>query len=128
MQNFPQRLESAIQRSGKQKGELAEHCGVALSTVSRWLGGSVPKAETLDRISGFLGVDAKWLIFGGDNLADEAKLRDVEAPYRLVPYHGRRQPLRDRSILERLKNLEDEHAAMKAKIDKLTELIQGKDT
>lgn len=35
---------------------------------------------------------------------------------------------RECSIMERLKNLEDENAAIKASIARLTELIQGKET
>lgn len=54
----------AIKKAGKPKGALAEHCGVALSTVSRWLSDTEPKADAVMRISEFLGVDAKWLMTG----------------------------------------------------------------
>jgi len=64
MQNFSNRLAQSITASGKPKGALAAHTGVALSTVSRWIGGTIPKAETLDEIAAFLGVDAKWLLTG----------------------------------------------------------------
>jgi transcriptional regulator with XRE-family HTH domain len=64
VQNFSNRLAQAITASGKPKGALAAHAGVALSTVSRWMAGTVPKAETLDLIASFLGVDAKWLLTG----------------------------------------------------------------
>lgn len=64
MQNFSDRLAEAIFLSGKSKGALATSTGVALSTVSRWLGGTTPKAETLEKIAKFLGVDAKWLLTG----------------------------------------------------------------
>lgn len=84
MQNFPQRLADAIRRSGKRKGALAEHCGVALSTVSRWLGGSEPSAEHVTEIAGFLGVDAKWLMFGdtfGSEIRPSLVLRDEPLSY-----------------------------------------------
>lgn len=64
MQTFSQRLAEAIAKSGKSKGSLASSAGVALSTVSRWLGGTVPKADTLDAVAHFLGVNAKWLLTG----------------------------------------------------------------
>lgn len=64
MQNFSDRLAQAILHSGKAKGTLAADCGVALSTVSRWLGGAIPKAETVALIAKSLGVDAKWLLAG----------------------------------------------------------------
>ncbi len=64
MQNFSTRLSEAIAKSGKSKGALAASTGVALSTVSRWLGGTTPKAEAITRIAKFLSVDAKWLLTG----------------------------------------------------------------
>ncbi|MGL4398811.1 MAG: helix-turn-helix domain-containing protein [Luteolibacter sp.] len=59
---FSEKLAVAIAKSGKSKGSLADCCGVALSTVSRWLGGAIPKAETISKISEFLSVDANWLL------------------------------------------------------------------
>lgn len=64
MQNFSRRLDTAIANSGKSKGSLAEHCDVALSTVSRWLGGSVPQNDTLTKIADYLDVSAAWLLTG----------------------------------------------------------------
>ena len=75
MQNFSSRLAEAIAKSGKSKGGLAASVGVALSTVSRWLGGTVPKAETIARIAAVLSVDAKWLLTGE------------------IPLHPRQHPL-----------------------------------
>ncbi|MEP2776784.1 MAG: helix-turn-helix transcriptional regulator [Luteolibacter sp.] len=67
---FTERLAVAIAKSGKSKGSLAKHCGVALSTVSRWLKGSIPKADTILEIATFLGVDAKWLFPTSNELKD----------------------------------------------------------
>lgn len=61
---FSERLAVAIAKSGKSKGSLAKHCEVALSTVSRWMKGSIPKADTVVEIAKFLGVNAKWLLSG----------------------------------------------------------------
>ncbi|MDP3851981.1 MAG: helix-turn-helix domain-containing protein [Luteolibacter sp.] len=112
MQNFSYRLEEAIQRSGKPKGELATHCGVALSTVSRWLAGSVPKAETLEIIAGFLGVSAKWLVFGGDDLASGAIVREDPAIYRT-----RARP--ELSLEEKVARMESLLAGMAEKLESL---------
>lgn len=60
-EDFSAHLAIAIAKSGKSKGALAAHCGVALSTVSRWLNGSLPKVNKVEVIARFLGVDAKWL-------------------------------------------------------------------
>jgi hypothetical protein len=64
---FERRLAKAITASGKAKGELAAACGVALSTVSRWLGGTIPQTETLVKISRFLGVSETWLLGSDQN-------------------------------------------------------------
>ena len=133
MQNFSDRLEMAIQRSHKPKGDLAEHCGVALSTVSRWLAGAAPKPETLERIALYLNVDAKWLVYGGEDLADDAKdqepvaLRDDPAVYRVS------RPLRavgEPSMTERLAAIEENGRAMleslemvRKSLDELTDLF-----
>jgi transcriptional regulator with XRE-family HTH domain len=66
VRNFSQRLREAISKSGVKapKSALASHTGVSLPTVSRWLGGTLPKAETLESIAEFLNVDVKWLLTG----------------------------------------------------------------
>lgn len=80
MQNFSNRLAQSIAASGKPKGALAAHTGVALSTVSRWLGGTVPKAETLEEIAEFLGVDAKWLLTGQEEAGNAGKFSIPKFP------------------------------------------------
>jgi transcriptional regulator with XRE-family HTH domain len=108
MQNFPTRLAEAIAKSGKSKGALAATLGVALSTVSRWLGGTVPKAETLARIAAVLSVDAKWLLTGE------------------IPLHPRWSPLEglpNRSALtngwDLLASLQEDPAAWRAAYDQI---------
>lgn len=84
MQKFSTRLAEAIAKSGKSKGALAASTGVALSTVSRWLGGAVPKAETIANIANFLGVDAKWLLLGESeerSAQRELTVADIEAMF-----------------------------------------------
>ena len=66
-EDFSTRLAIAIARSGKFKGDLASHCGVALSTVSRWLKGARPKPATIAQIAQFLGVDPLWLVGEADD-------------------------------------------------------------
>jgi transcriptional regulator with XRE-family HTH domain len=64
MKTFPERLQKAIDDKGEPKGKLAKHCGVALSSVSRWLAGSVPREDKMKEIAEFLGVDPLWLAHG----------------------------------------------------------------
>lgn len=74
MKNFASRLKMAIERSGKAKSALAEHCGVASPAVSRWINGSEPRAETMAKIADFLGVNVKWLMFGEDQPGAKVKI------------------------------------------------------
>jgi transcriptional regulator with XRE-family HTH domain len=64
VQNFSDRLKSAITSSGKRKGALDVYCGVEPSTVTRWLNGTQPMTDSVLRMAEFLGVDAKWLMSG----------------------------------------------------------------
>lgn len=90
MQNFSERLRTAIAQSATPKGVLAQRAGVAHSTVSRWLSGSVPSYDMAVRIGTILGVDAKWLLTGES--ADAKDARDFvkeEAPaYYYAPALG----------------------------------------
>lgn len=52
------------------------------------MGGAEPKAEMLERICGFLGVDAKWLLFGSETVQSSVQssvLREEPYPYRAGP-------------------------------------------
>ena len=91
MQNFSERLAHAIKIAGKPKGDLANHCGVALSSVSRWLGGTVPRAEVALEIAQFLGVNVNWLIYGSDNLSN-APNEATRLPEDVAEY-GKAMPL-----------------------------------
>lgn len=92
MQNFSQRLAHAIRIADKPKGDLAKHCGVALSSVSRWLAGVTPRADVVKEIAAFLSADVNWLLYGDGNFAETPKAEDVasqisesEALYRAKP-------------------------------------------
>ena len=84
MKNFGKRLEEAIRTSGKTKTALALHLGVPQSSVSRWISGSVPRAETLSGIAKFLGVSHEWLAAGVEP-SFSSILRDDVAEYRVLP-------------------------------------------
>lgn len=83
-EDFSVRLSVAIARSGKFKGDLAAHCGVALSTVSRWLKGARPKPNAVAQIAEFLGVDPLWLL-GEENDNVNPKLASAEREAGLSP-------------------------------------------
>lgn len=47
------------------KGELARHCGVEASTVTRWLKDeTTPTVENAIKMAAFFGMDANWLMTG----------------------------------------------------------------
>lgn len=86
MKNFSSRLEHAIWLGRQPKGDLARHMKVALSTVSRWLGGTMPSSDKILQIAAFLGVDAMWLTHGIGEPPDSnsSLLREDITPYRFA--------------------------------------------
>lgn len=66
-QKISDRLKLCLEdqkRSGI-KGELARHCGVEASTVTRWLKDkTTPTVENAVKIAAFFGMDANWLMTG----------------------------------------------------------------
>lgn len=111
MHNFPARLEEALKRAGLSKGALAQGTNVALSTVSRWFGGAVPKWETVYQIGNLLGVDANWLLTGegspdpaerrapaviheSEEGLFRAKVQEDEIPYRVNYGDALKKPLK----------------------------------
>jgi len=64
MSNFQERLGAALGLSPLNKGGLASETGVALSTVTRWFHGTIPKTDKLEEVATLLGVNAKWLLTG----------------------------------------------------------------
>jgi transcriptional regulator with XRE-family HTH domain len=138
VETFFQRLEYAIRRSGYPKGAVAKHLGVPQSSVSRWLGGSYPKAETVGTLAKFLGVDVNWLMSGDPDkelaepvipIEQQCVVRDDEVPYVFTRRDrgAAADPPPELPILERLRTLEASQLAMQATIERLAKLIEGKE-
>lgn len=90
VKTFQERLAEAISQARKPKSALAQQLGVPQSSVSRWLAGSVPRAETVGAIAKFLNVDVKWLAYGEEpppgeftklEDSDSSVVREEPAPY-----------------------------------------------
>lgn len=67
VKSFGSRLERAIIQAGKSKKALASHLGIPQSSISRWVNGSTPRADTISTIANFLGCDFDWLARGQGN-------------------------------------------------------------
>lgn len=80
MSNFQERLTAALSVSALNKGDLATETGVALSTVSRWFKGTIPKTEKLEEVANALSVNAKWLLTGQGNQSTERNYDPVCKP------------------------------------------------
>lgn len=61
--NFSERLQKALDESGKSQADLARYVGVSKSSVTQWLKGPTKKlaAENLLKAAKFLGVSPQWL-------------------------------------------------------------------
>lgn len=135
VQNFSRRLETAIASSGKSKGALAKHCGVALSTVSRWLDGSVPKNEGLLKICEFLEVDPVWLLTGVEVMTREdppTVLLDEPPAYERIllerarPNPGAPQNPSKRPLEDRIDRLEVAVERMAVAFERLADAMEKK--
>lgn len=76
---FGDRLAAARDAAGLSQTDLARRTGVRLSSIKSWENDqSEPRANTLQRVSGILGVSLMWLLAGeGDGMA-EAQLGPAE--------------------------------------------------
>lgn len=62
---FGDRLAAARGAAGLSQPDLARHCGVRVSSIRSWEDDqSEPRANTLQRLSGILGVSLMWLLNG----------------------------------------------------------------
>lgn len=89
---FPQRLrEVAGKAHGYMPGDdyglladIAKRCDVTRGAVTRWMAGSVPKLETLMRISEAYAVDPGWLVGNDDGGAGEVAALSSRLSYDTV--------------------------------------------
>jgi transcriptional regulator with XRE-family HTH domain len=64
------RLFSLMEKRGITQKQLSEGIGISPRTISDWkTKGASPRADKIDRICGFLGVSAEWLLFGEERYA-----------------------------------------------------------
>lgn len=116
MQNFSRRLETAIAKSGIPKGVLSAHCGVALSTVSRWLDGTIPKPDTLEAIAQKLGVDSVWLLTGRDGSNATIERETPNQPTETIKETGQ-------VVMNRMESMERNLAETTANLAKMSQLL-----
>lgn len=64
------RIRTLREERGIRQIDLAEHLGVALTTVSGWeTNNRVPRIEVLEKIADFFGVTPNFLLGEDDNLS-----------------------------------------------------------
>ena len=66
--NFAHRLTAVLEAAGKSQKDLADHLDITSQSVQGWASGkTVPKgSKRIEEAALFLGVDPKWLAFGGE--------------------------------------------------------------
>ena len=66
--NFDKRLQNLLTVSGVSRKELAQHLGVTVPVVSRWVNGaSAPDVYQFREIALFFGMPYEWFLDGGDD-------------------------------------------------------------
>ncbi|MBF9030166.1 helix-turn-helix domain-containing protein [Rhodobacterales bacterium HKCCE3408] len=73
---FGDRLAAAREAAGLSQADLARRAGVGLASVKAWENDqSEPRANTLQRVAGILGVSLMWLMAGeGDGIVGAENL------------------------------------------------------
>ena len=64
--------------AGLSRRAIAQHLGIAQSTISRWSQGAIPRAEIIDAIAKRCDVSTFWLSTGGGQMERNAP-KPVEA-------------------------------------------------
>lgn len=77
MSDFTARIDTRLSNINKKRSDLTKACDLPESAVRRWVGGSVPAADTAVKIARFLGVSVEYLITGEDS-ANGPKLAPEE--------------------------------------------------
>ena len=67
VRKFDFRLKKLLAISGVNRSELAEHLGVSVPVVNRWLNGfSSPDVYQFQSIANYFGMPYEWFLDGGD--------------------------------------------------------------
>lgn len=75
---FDSRLKNLLAVSGMDRSELAEHLGVSVPVVNRWLNGSsAPDVYQFQSIANYFGMPYEWFLEVGDGFpgAEELAVR-----------------------------------------------------
>ena len=72
---FDSRLKNLLAVSGMDRSELAEHLGVSVPVVNRWLNGSsAPDVYQFQSIANYFGMPYEWFLEVGDGFPSAEKL------------------------------------------------------
>jgi transcriptional regulator with XRE-family HTH domain len=82
--HFGTRLLRALEKANVSQAELARHCNVSRTAVSKWVRGSVPTVDMALLISDRLDVSIRWLVAGG--LLSEREIQLSELERQLIGY------------------------------------------
>lgn len=78
---FIANLKAALRRFGENSNSLSQKIDVGQSSIHKILSGkTVPTAETLAKIIGYLGLDANWVLFNdGDMLKSSGSINTLDS-------------------------------------------------
>lgn len=79
---FAERLQECIRAAGyKNAAQFADASGIRITYVYKWLGGTTPDRENLEKLARLLGVAPAWLLFGDevDKAPPRPRVRQVLA-------------------------------------------------
>lgn len=80
MNEFGQRLKSALKSAGFTQAKATEELELSKNAITNYVGGRIPDAIILYKLSNLLGVSMEWLLTGEETQAAEKKEPQVAAP------------------------------------------------
>lgn len=84
--NFSERLEFAIEQSGKSKHAIAQAAGLSHTSIARYLKGEVPKQASGKGLAAALNVSVQWLLTGEGNAFEQSSTSAPRVADRHVTY------------------------------------------
>lgn len=106
---FYQRLEALIKNSGKKQVEFLRDTGINRGTLGQWrTRGSVPNAETIQKIADYFGVSVAYLL-GKEEKEEAATPKDDRSAKeaQAMELFSRLSPEEQEIVLAQLRGLTD---------------------
>lgn len=81
MNNFGERLKDTLKQAGYTQAKATEELGLSRNAITNYVGGRIPDATILYKLSNLLGVSMEWLLTGIEDASGTIESRDDSDGY-----------------------------------------------